>query len=438
MSKTGLVIAREYRERVAKKSFIITTLLMPILMLGLMIAPALLMEMGGDTTTIMVVDNSGLVADKLTDDGDVRFVRAPQNLSVGDVTEMPADTINAMLIIPADVVDRHNVQLTMYSDGPAGVKLESSVINRVNDIVRDQRLTRQDIKDIDKILQEAEGDVSISLVRTDKDASEQASSEMSSILGMVLTFVLYMFLLLYGQMVMTSIIEEKNNRVLEVVVSSVRPTQLMLGKIIGIALTAVTQILIWGVVIIAIATFIIPATLSPEMMADIAAARTGNLESLSDPSQVSMLQTLGKAIDINNILPLLGIMTIYLVLGFLFYSSIYAAIGSSVDNIQDASQLQTIIIIPIVLGMICSMGAVASPDTGLAFWTSMIPFTSPMVMMARIPYGIPGWEVGTSLAVLLLSFLCMVWLAAKVYRVGIFMYGKKPSLHDLWMWIRYK
>lgn len=438
MSKTGLVIAREYRERVAKKSFIITTLLMPILMLGLMIAPALLMEMGGDTTTIMVVDNSGLVADKLTDDGDVRFVRAPQNLSVGDVTEMPADTINAMLIIPADVVDRHNVQLTMYSDGPAGVKLESSVINRVNDIVRDQRLTRQDIKDIDKILQEAEGDVSISLVRTDKDASEQASSEMSSILGMVLTFVLYMFLLLYGQMVMTSIIEEKNNRVLEVVVSSVRPTQLMLGKIIGIALTAVTQILIWGVVIIAIATFIIPATLSPEMMADIAAARTGNLESLSDPSQVSMLQTLGKAIDINNILPLLGIMTIYLVLGFLFYSSIYAAIGSSVDNIQDASQLQTIIIIPIVLGMICSMGAVASPDTGLAFWTSMIPFTSPMVMMARIPYGIPGWEVGTSLAVLLLSFLCMVWLAAKVYRVGIFMYGKKPSLRDLWMWIRYK
>lgn len=438
MSKTGLVIAREYRERVAKKSFIITTLLMPILMVALMVAPALLMEMGGDTTTIMVVDNSGLVADKLVDDEDVHFVKAPRNISVGDVTQMPSDTINAMLVIPADVVDRHNVQLTMYSDGPAGVKLESAVTNRVNDIIRDERLTRQDIKGIDKILEEAEGDVSISTVRTDKDASEQASSELSSALGIGLTFVLYMFLLLYGQMVMTSIIEEKNNRVLEVVVSSVRPTQLMLGKIIGIALTAVTQILIWGVVIVAVATFILPATFSPEMMADIAAAQSGNLDALSDPSNASMLQTLGKATDLGNILSLLGIMTVYLILGFFFYSAIYAAIGSSVDNIQDASQLQTIIIIPIVLGMVCSMGAVASPDTGLAFWTSMIPFTSPMVMMARIPYGIPAWEVCTSLVVLLLSFLGMVWLAAKVYRVGIFMYGKKPSLKDLWMWVRYK
>ncbi len=438
MSKTGLVIAREYRERVAKKSFIITTIITPILMLGLMMAPALLMTMGGDTTTVMVVDNSGLVADKLIDDSDVHFVPAPRDVNIETVTDMPADTIDAVLIIPEDVVDRHNVRLTMYSDGPAGVKLESAITERVNGIVRDERLTRQDIKDIDKILEEAQGDVAIALVRTDKNAAEQDSTELSSGLGIALTFVLYMFLLLYGQMVMTSIIEEKNNRVLEVVVSSVRPTQLMLGKITGIALTAVTQIVIWGILLIGIAMFVLPAVLSPEMMADVAAVQSGNLDGVSDGANISALQTIGKATDIGNIISLLGLMTVYLILGFFFYSAIYAAIGSSVDNIQDASQLQTVIVLPIVLGMICSMGAVASPDSPLSFWTSMIPFTSPMVMMARIPFGIPAWQVCTSLAVLAVSFLGMVWLAAKVYRVGIFMYGKKPTLRDLWMWIRYK
>lgn len=438
MSKTGLVIAREYRERVAKKSFIITTIITPILMLGLMMAPALLMTMGGDTTTVMVVDNSGLVADKLIDDSDVHFVPAPRDVNIETVTDMPADTIDAVLIIPEDVVDRHNVRLTMYSDGPAGVKLESAITERVNGIVRDERLTRQDIKDIDKILEEAQGDVAIALVRTDKNAAEQDSTELSSGLGIALTFVLYMFLLLYGQMVMTSIIEEKNNRVLEVVVSSVRPTQLMLGKITGIALTAVTQIVIWGILLIGIAMFVLPAVLSPEMMADVAAVQSGNLDGVSDGANISALQTIGKATDIGNIISLLGLMTVYLILGFFFYSAIYAAIGSSVDNIQDASQLQTVIVLPIVLGMICSMGAVASPDSPLSFWTSMIPFTSPMVMMARIPFGIPVWQVCTSLAVLAVSFLGMVWLAAKVYRVGIFMYGKKPTLRDLWMWIRYK
>ena len=438
MSKTGLVIAREYRERVAKKSFIITTLLMPLFMLGIMVAPVLLMEMGSETTTIMVVDNSNIIADKLVGDEDVHFVTAPDNVTLGDVTKMPADTIDAVLVIPADVVDRHNVRLTMYSDSPVGVKLETSVTDRINDIVRDERLTRRDIKDIDKILEEAKGDVTIATVRTDKDASQQASTELSSGLSMVLTFILYMFLLLYGQMVMTSIIEEKNNRVLEVVVSSVRPTQLMLGKIIGIALTAVTQILIWGILLAAIAMFVIPATLTPEMMADIAAAQAGNLESISDPSQVSMLQTIGKATDISNILSLTGTLTLYLIMGFFFYSAIFAAIGSSVDNIQDASQLQTMIVLPILVGLICAMAAVAAPNSTLSFWTSLIPFTSPMVMMARIPFGIPAWEVVTSLVILLLSFLGMVWLAAKVYRVGIFMYGKKPTLRDLWMWIRYK
>ena len=235
--------------------------------------------------------------------------------------------------------------------------------------------------------------------------------------------VLYMFILIYGQMVMTSIIEEKNNRVLELVVSSVKPMQLMMGKILGVGLVAITQILIWGAILVAASLWLMPA-----LTATLAAES-------SDPGMLQALYQLGDPVFMATLMLML---TIFLIGGYLFYSSIFAAIGSAVDNIQDASQLTSLAVVPIIFALMVAMAVVADPNSSLAVWTSIIPFTSPMVMMARIPFGVPLWQEIVSVAVLFLSFFGMIWITAKIYRVGIFMYGKKPSIAELIRWTRYK
>lgn len=233
--------------------------------------------------------------------------------------------------------------------------------------------------------------------------------------------ILYMFILMYGQMVMTSIIEEKANRVLEVVVSSVKPYTLLMGKLLGIGCVALTQILIWAFIILAFTMWGLPAILSSATDMDSA--------------------TLSLVLGIGNpayIMKLFGCMTLFLVGGYLFYSSIYAAIGSSVDNIQDASQLTSFATMPIIIGLLLAFTVVNDPTSQLAFWTSMIPFTSPMVMMSRMPFGVAGWEIALSAVLLFVSVLFMIWLSAKIYRIGIFMYGKKPNIKDLVRWAKYK
>jgi ABC-2 type transport system permease protein len=246
----------------------------------------------------------------------------------------------------------------------------------------------------------------------------------SYMLGMLMMFMLYMFIILYGQMVMTSIIEEKGNRVLEIVVSSVKPTHLMLGKILGIGAVAVTQIVIWALLVFAFMQFGMPA-LSDTMSS--AAADDADLATI-----MALISNTGF------IMSMFGYMILFLIGGYLFYSAIYAAIGSAVDNIQDASQLQSVAIAPIILSLILSTAVVADPNSTLATWLSIIPFTSPMVMMTRLPFGVNAWETIASLVVLYASTLAIVWLSAKIYRVGIFMYGKKPSYKELIRWARYK
>ncbi len=281
--------------------------------------------------------------------------------------------------------------------------------------------------------------VRLQSVRNDKEeGSNQSSAILSYILGIVLTFLLYMCLLLYGQMVMTSIIEEKNNRVLEIVVSSVKPTQLMLGKICGIGLVAVTQIVIWGVLIASMSAFLLPALVPAEISGELNAFNSGSLDVASATTDMDILQAMSLMGNVGYIIQLFGMLILFLVGGFLLYSAIFAAIGSSVDNIQDAGQLQSFVIFPIIIGIVFGMTAANDPTSSLAVWTSFIPFTSPMVMMARVPSGIPGWQIALSLVILYASFLALVWVAAKIYRVGIFMHGKKPTIKDLVKWARYK
>ena len=421
----SLVIRREFLERVKKKSFIITTILMPVFMLAMMAAPALIMMVtGSEERGITVIDETGTIGARLQSDKETHFTL----LESTPLDSALADTeVAGVLYIPAGIMDG-KVSPRLYTNGSSSIALENNVSSQIDGIIEEERLKQYDIENLDKILEEVHSDVKLMSIRNDKEdgESQSASAAVSYLIGIILTFLLYMCLLLYGQMVMTSIIEEKNNRVLEIVVSSVKPTHLMLGKICGIGLVAVTQILIWGVLIAAMSAFVLPAIIPDTALTEMSALNAGTLDATSASMDVEILQAMSLMSNVGYILQLFGLLILFLTGGFLLYAAIYAAIGSAVDNIQDASQLQSFVIFPIIIGIIFGMTAASDASSPAAIWTSFIPFTSPMVMMARVPSGIPMWEIGLSLAILYASFLLMVWIAAKIYRVGIFMYGKNP------------
>ena len=256
-----------------------------------------------------------------------------------------------------------------------------------------------------------------------EEEMESTSAGINYILGIVLGMMLYMMIILYGQMVLTSVVEEKSSRVIDVMVTSCTPFQLMMGKILGIASVALTQIAIWAVLIIAASKFLIPSLFS----ADIAAT--------SDAMLQGVVGTLG---DTGYIAQLLAYLVLFILGGFLLYASLYAASGSAVDSVQDGQQFNSIIMMPIILAIIIMMSVFNDPNSPIAFWASMIPFTSPIVMIARIPFGIPTWEIVVSLVVLYLSFVLTTWLAAKIYRIGISMHGKRPSWRELGEWLKIK
>ena len=436
MSKIGIVIEREYMERVKKKSFIITTILMPMLMLVLMALPAIIMNyVDSSATTVSVIDNSSMILPQLKNTESLTF-RPATDATVDSA--LTRDGIDAVLVIPENILTGNRSGLKYYANGPSSVGTETGIIDQINSIIETERLKGYNIANLDDILESVKSNVSLTTVRADKDSEESNSSMFSYGVGIGMTFVLYMFLLIYGQMVMTSIIEEKGNRVLEVVVSSVKPAQLMMGKIVGVALVAVTQMVIWGILLALMSAYLLPALMPADAMADVAAVQSGNFDSISDQSSIEIIQAVGMLGNVSHILSLIALMTVFLVFGFLLYSSIFAAVGSSVDNIQDASQLTSFAVFPIIFGLIFAMVAATDPMGSVAFWMSMFPLTSPMVMVARIPFGIPAWEIALSLVLLAIGFIAMVWLAGKIYRVGIFMYGKKPSIKELIRWVNYK
>lgn len=418
-SKLMTIIAREYLERVKRKSFIISTILMPIFMVLLMVLPALIAVMSTpETKEIAVLDESGVIAQTLQNSDEARYVLKP-SATLEDL--LGDEDYYAVLQIGGDIVENPS-SVTMFTHAAPSMSIENDLSRQIKDAVERIRLRSYDIDNLSEILASVKADVRLQTFRVDSDETSETSSSLSYFIGIIMSFMLYMFILLYGQMVMTSIIEEKNNRVLEIVVSSVRPTYLMLGKIVGIGLVAVTQILIWAVLIMSFAYWGMPALVA----------------SLGTSGDSEFMAALGMLGDQSYVLSLVCYLLLFLIGGYLFYSSIYAAIGSAVDNIQDASQLQTVAILPIIIGMVLSPTVVSDPNSALAFWSSIIPFTSPMVMMARIPFGIAFWQIWLSIVLLYLTFFLMIWLAAKIYRVGIFMYGKKPTLGELIRWARYK
>ncbi|MDE6326130.1 MAG: ABC transporter permease, partial [Duncaniella sp.] len=354
MSKIGIVIQREYCERVTKKSFIITTILMPLLMVALMVIPTLIMTMVGPSeTTVLVIDKSNKIFQKLESNEDVKFVHTSEPLD----SALAREDVGAVLVIPENIIEARGLTLKYYSNGPSSMTTESLITRQINDVVEADRLKSYQIDDLAKILDDVHSDVALSTLRNDKDSEEATSSGLSYGIGIMMSLTLYMFLLIYGQMVMTSIIEEKNNRVLELVVSSIKPAQLMMGKILGVTLVALTQILIWGVLITCMSAFLLPALLPAEAMQDVAAVQAGNFAAVSDTENLEIIQAVSLLGSVGYVIKLFGLLTLFLMTGFLFYAAIYAAIGSAVDNIQDAGQLQTVIVVPVIFGFIFAMTA---------------------------------------------------------------------------------
>jgi ABC-2 type transport system permease protein len=397
-------------------------------MIGMMVAPSLMMLYGGsEQKQVVVIDRSGIVGHRLESSQEVVF-STQNNLD----KEEACQTYNAesgifgILYISEDVSQSGQVQFITNSS--SSLMLEELITSQIKGIVEQEKLKeRYNIDNLDQMLQDVATPITLNTFENNgtgnEEEMESTSSGINYILGIVLGMMLYMMIILYGQMVLTSVVEEKSSRVIDVMVTSCTPFQLMMGKILGIASVALTQIAIWAVLIIAASKFLIPSLFS----ASIAAT--------SDAMLQGVVGTLG---DTGYIAQLLAYVVLFILGGFLLYASLYAASGSAVDSVQDGQQFNSIIMMPIILAIIIMMSVFNDPNSSIAFWASMIPFTSPIVMIARIPFGIPTWEIVVSLVVLYLSFVLTTWLAAKIYRIGIFMHGKRPSWRELGEWLKIK
>ena len=441
MSAIGIIIGREFRERVMKKSFIISTILTPLLMVGIMVGTSFIMATNvGEAKHIAVVDRSGVIAPSLASTEVIVYEptdRTPEELRAeGD------EQMYGFLVIGEDIVENPS-NVSLYSYSTSTMEVESAIARDIEEVIEQHRLKAYDIENLPQIMDEVEADVTLRSYKLGEENEEdkESSSVLAFGLSYIFGFVMYIFVIIYGSMVMQGVIEEKSGKVLEVMVATVRPYQLMMGKILGIASVAVLQFVIWIVIIFVGGTVVMQFMMPSELVESAAAISAGTADMAAmegagvDPEMAAML---ANATDIGFLVRFFGSFLLYFLGGYLLYAAMFAAVGSAVDNVQDAQQFQTPITMPIIIGFIVMMFAMKEPHAPLSVWCSMIPFTSPIVMMARLPFDVPMWELALSLVILAASFAVMVWIAAKIYRIGIFMHGRKPSYKELWQWIRMK
>lgn len=414
---------------------------MPLLMIAMGAAPTLIMEFAeSETKKITVIDESGIVAPKLTSDEEIVFEAATGDLQQALVEASQNEESFGVLHIGKDIVANPN-DARLYTSSSSSIMLEEAIADQIEAVIESERLKAYNIDNIDEILEKVKARVHLTTFRTDKEEESSASSAVaSSLVGLILGFMLYFFLAIYGSMVMQSVIDEKSSRILEVMVSTVRPFEMLMGKVLGVAAVAATQVLVWGVLIILFSAVIVPAMLPENILEGVTQVQAGgDVATLAAQQDVSpeMLTALASALDAGGIATTICTVLLFFVGGFLLYASLYAAVGASVDEAQDAQQLTIPITLPIIAAFIVTMLVMKDPNSPVVFWCSMIPFTSPIVMVARIPSGIPAWEIALSMALLYATFVVCIWAAAKIYKVGIFMHGTKPTFKDLWRWLKY-
>ena len=449
--KLGIIIQREYLNKVKKKSFLLITFLAPVLFAAIAILPTVIM-MGTkeEAKQVGVIDRSGIVLPYLEDNEVTHYIDLGTEAKLDELkADLKAAGVDILLSVSELDPETLSVKADTYSEKPLGMDTGSMIENRINDAVEAYRIEKSGIANLEEIMAGVKSNVKLRSYTIDETGKETISeSGIYMALSMILGIAIYMFIALFSGMVMSSVIEEKSSRVVEVLVSSVKAVELMFGKIIGVALVALTQFLLWILltgVFIGVGYGIMgkdkmmnmfgedPTTeMVQQMSPEVEMPATPDLSEVNDMDVV--MSTLG---NIN--LAQIGIAFLFFfVFGYLLYASLFAAIGSGVENEGDSSQLQLPVTIPLMLGFFVALYAFKAPDSSLVFWFSMIPFTSPIVMLARIPFGVATWELILSIVLLVGTFVVCAWASAKIYKVGILMYGKKSTFKDLWKWLKMK
>ena len=446
----NIIISREYLTRVKKKSFLLTTFLVPVLFAAMCILPSVIMFMAKDTDKkVAVVDQSGIVMPYLVDTDAVDY----EDYSTEPVDSMKLRFdelgLDALVVVsPLDSVQR-SVTVASYSAKPLSMELKEGVQSKVNDAVEDYRLALYEIGDLKQIMEDVKSDISMSTYTLDESGEEKiTSSEVYMIISMLLSIIIYMFIAMFSGMVMQSVIEEKSSRVVEVLVSSVKATELMFGKIIGVACVALTQFFLWIILTLVLVGGFSAFVGFDSLMGDPAQteqmmemAQMGGMDMAEMTETMAEEEGMGAVLstlkDIDWMQMILAFI-IYFALGYLLYASFFAAIGSAVENEADTNQLQMPVTVPLLLAFFIAIYAFNAPDSPIVWWGSMIPFTSPIVMLARIPFGVPMWELVLSIVLLLATFAACGWASAKIYKIGILMFGKKTTFKDLWKWLKQK
>ncbi|MEJ5996190.1 ABC transporter permease [Pedobacter sp. Du54] len=445
MNKILLIIRREYLSRVKKKSFIIMTFLTPLLIAGIYGLIGYFTYKGIKDThdKIAVVSKNTVLKEKLVSDKNIQYEYVTQSLEEMKKSLHKSD-FDYVLYLPNFTLQAPN-NIQLYGAKQAGLSLNRRISNDIEELIRNQKLKESGIAQSD--LDQLKTSVDISTKKIAETGQEQDSSAgASTIIAFIAGILMFMFIMLYGIQVMRGVIEEKTSRIIEVMISSVKPFQLMMGKIIGIAMVGLTQFILWIVLTLTISTVAVSFFVNKEdVKKSIAVSQAGQgaAQLSQGTSAVSMQQ--GPMADIQKSLAGLDIgkiVTVFIFFflgGYLFYSALYAAIGSAVDSETETQQFMMPVMMPLLLGYALSLSVVTNDPYGpIAFWLSMIPFTSPIAMVVRLPYGVPNWELALSMVILVAGFIGTVWVAGRIYRVGILMYGKKTTFKEMFKWFRYK
>lgn len=422
MSKIGLIVAREYTTRVRKKSFIIMTILGPLLMGGFLWSAFWLGKQEDQVTKVLVADETGLIGEQMKkkETSSIKFTVVNKNMTREEFKEGPYEDYNLFLQIFKNALTSNEIKL-FYRKSPT-INTQSYISTQLNNAVERMRVQQADI-DIALYENLKSSHVPLSLV--DLEKGDDKTSEFAGVTGFIFSILIYLFIFLYGAQVMRGVIEEKTSRVVEVIVSSVSTFQLMMGKIIGIALVGLTQFLCW------VGIMFVIFTVMKNNLFDVYA----NAGSINTENSELFEFIFGRL----NYAFILSIFIFYFIAGYLLYASLFAAVGSAVDSETDTQQFMLPISVPLIFAYIISVMGISNPEGPAQVWCSMIPFTSPVAMMVRAVTGtVPVWELILSMVLLVATFILTTWLASKIYRTGILMYGKKASYKEMWKWIRYK
>lgn len=437
MNKIWIIIQREFMTRVKKKSFILLTILMPFIFAALIMVPLMLATIEGDEQkTVMVIDKTGRYVGSLKSTANYAFVPTADNK---DEYYTEDSEVEAVVQITDDLAQNPKA-VTIYSPREVKAELLGYVETCLGEQVRREKLTAYNIPELEDILEDVQAEFHVATVKRNAEGDETSSNTyIAMAAGFIFTFLIYMFVMSYGGMVMQSVMEEKTNRIVELMVSSVKPFQLMMGKIIGVALVGFVQLAIWGVML-SVILLVCGSVFGLSAAPNVPAVAGADMQM----SAVAQQAASGEAAEIISALmglpyAELGIMfVLYFVGGYLLYASFFAAVGASINAQEDSSQFIMPVVLIMVFGLYAAMYSAENTNGPLAFWASMFPLTSPIVMMVRIPFGVPWWEEALSLGLLFATSVGFVWLSARIYRVGILMYGKKPSIREMLKWVRWR